>query len=182
MKDNSSRKLATFAGGCFWCMVQPFERLEGVHEVISGYTGGYKVNPTYREVTMGNTGHFEAVQVSYDPMVVPYGRLLSIFWKQIDPTDPVGQFADKGLQYRTAIFFHDEEQRLLAEASKAEMEKSGKFNAPIAVKILAASTFYVAEEYHQDYHKKNQDHYTRYKYGSGRVKFLEETWGGDSNE
>lgn len=157
-------------------MVQPFERLDGVRRVISGYTGGYKENPAYEEVSMGNTGHFEAIQIEYDPSVVPYERLLETFWRQIDPTDPVGQFADKGLQYRTAVFFHDEEQRKLAEASKSDLQKSGKFSSPIATKILAASDFYPAEEYHQDYYKKNPDRYRRYKHGSGRAKYLEETW------
>ena len=176
--DHERFKTAAFAGGCFWCMVQPFERLDGVHEVLTGYIGGYKENPTYMQVSMGNTGHFEAVQIKYDPSVVSYDRLLSTFWRQIDPTDPVGQFADKGLQYRTAIFYQDEEQRLLAEASKAKLEDSGRFGAPIAVKILEASRFYPAEEYHQDYHKKNPDQYRRYKYGSGRAKYLEETWEG----
>lgn len=174
-------KYATFAGGCFWCMVQPFERLDGVHEVIVGYTGGYKEDPTYMEVSMGNTGHFEAVRIKYDPSAVSYEKLLATFWKQIDPTDPVGQFADKGLQYRSVIFYQDEEQRVLAEASKEEISKSGRFNAPIAVKILEASLFYPAEEYHQNYHKKNPEQYRRYKYGSGRAKYLEKTWGGSGN-
>jgi peptide methionine sulfoxide reductase msrA/msrB len=176
MTDHEGFKIATFAGGCFWCMVQPFERLDGVHEVLTGYIGGYRENPSYAQVSMGNTGHFEAVQIKYDPSVISYDRLLATFWKQIDPTDPAGQFADKGLQYRTAIFFHDEEQKKLAEASKVEIEMSGRFGVPIAVKILEASGFYPAEEYHQDYHKKNPDHYRRYKYGSGRAKYLEEIW------
>ncbi len=178
MTDNEKLRTATFAGGCFWCMVQPFERLDGVYEVLSGYMGGYKENPTYTQVSMGNTGHFEAVRIKYDPSVISYDKLLATFWRQIDPTDPVGQFADKGLQYRTAIFYQDEEQRMLAEASKAEIEKSGRFGAPIAVKILEASIFYPAEEYHQDYHKKNPDQYRRYKFGSGRAGYLEQTWGG----
>lgn len=178
MVDNEAFKYATFAGGCFWCMVQPFERLEGVREVLTGYTGGYRESPTYMQVSMGNTGHFEAVRIKYDTSLVSYDKLLATFWKQIDPTDPVGQFADKGLQYRTAIFYHDEEQRQLAESSKEKLQKSGKFREPIAVKILEASAFYPAEEYHQDYHRKNPDQYRRYKYGSGRAKYLEETWGG----
>lgn len=177
MKENEKIKLATFAGGCFWCMIQPFERLAGVHEVISGYIGGCMENPAYEDVCSGNTGHYEAVKITYDPSQISYESLLDTFWKQIDPTDPIGQFADKGEQYRTAIFYHDEEQREKAEASKAELEGSGKFSEPIATKIIPVSKFYPAEEYHQDYHKKNPERYKRYRQGSGREAYLKKTWG-----
>jgi peptide methionine sulfoxide reductase msrA/msrB len=170
-------KLAAFAGGCFWCMVQPFAKLEGVHEVISGYTGGNIPNPKYEEVTTGITGHYEAVLVAYDPSAISYRRLLDTFWRQIDPTDPAGQFADKGQQYRTAIFYYDDEQRKLAETSKKELQSSGKFDKPVAVNVLPASDFYPAEEYHQDYYKKNPERYKRYKTGSGREGYLESVWG-----
>ena len=170
-KDNL--KLATFAGGCFWCMVQPFKELDGVHKVIAGYTGGHIENPTYEQVCTGNTGHYEAVQISYDPEKVQYEKLLDIFWGQIDPTDPEGQFFDKGSQYQTAIFYHDDEQRKLAEESKRSLEREGVFGNTIATQIIKASEFYPAEEYHQDYYLKNPEHYNRYKIGSGRAAFIE---------
>lgn len=147
-------ELATFAGGCFWCMVKPFDQEPGIMKVISGYTGGHKENPTYKEVCSETTGHYEAVQITYDPSVYSYEKLLNIYWQQIDPTDPGGQFYDRGQSYQTVIFYHTEEQKNLAEASKQQLEASGKFNKPIATKILPASTFYPAEEYHQDYYKK----------------------------
>jgi peptide methionine sulfoxide reductase msrA/msrB len=163
---------ATFAGGCFWCMVQPFATLDGVRGVVAGYTGGHAENPTYEQVCTGKTGHCEAVQVAYAPAVVPYRRLLDVFWDQVDPTDPSGQFADRGSQYRTAIFYHDEDQRKAAEESKAALERSGRFKKPVATQILPASAFYPAEEYHQDYHKKNPERYERYRVGSGREAYL----------
>lgn len=164
--------LATFAGGCFWCMVQPFAKLPGVKEVVAGYTGGHVERPTYEQVCSGRTGHYEAVQVIYDPSKVTYEKLLDTFWSQIDPTDPSGQFADKGPQYRTAIFYHDEEQKRAAEESKAALDKSGKYDKPVVTQILPATVFYPAEEYHQDYYKKNPEHYKRYKIGSGREAFI----------
>lgn len=169
-------KLATFAGGCFWCMVHPFANQNGVIEVISGYTGGVEKNPSYEDVCMGKTGHFEAVQVTYDPKIISYKKLLDTFWKQIDPTDPIGQFADKGQQYRTAVFYHDEEQKMLAEESKINLDKSGKFDKPIVTQILPYSEFYPAEEYHQNYYKKRPQYYNNYKVGSGRDAFLKKTW------
>lgn len=172
MSENGNVKYATFAGGCFWCMVQPFERLDGVLEVISGYTGGYKADPTYEQVSMGSTGHFEAVRIKYDASVVSYEKLLETFWKQIDPTDTIGQFSDKGLQYRSAIFYHDDEQMRLADESKERLQKSGMYSSPVATKILAASHFYPAEEYHQDFYRKNPEQYRRYRYGSGRVNHI----------
>ncbi len=172
----SKYKRATFAGGCFWCMVGPFENEPGVIDVISGYTGGFKPNPTYEEVCSDETGHYEAVNIIYDPEKISYDRLLDIFWRQIDPTDPGGQFQDRGSSYRTAIFYHDEEQRQKAEASKQALEKSGRFDKPIVTQILPASTFYPAEDYHQDFHKKNPYRYQLYRQASGRDQFLKRYW------
>lgn len=169
--------VATFAGGCFWCMEGPFEQLNGVHSVTSGYTGGTKDNPTYEEVSSGATGHAEAVQIVYDPSKISYEQLLEVFWRQIDPTTPNQQFADHGSQYRTAIFYHTKEQKRLAEASKVTLAKSGKFDKPIATEIAPASTFFSAEDYHQDYYKKNPLRYKLYRVGSGRDRYLKETWG-----
>ena len=178
-KDTHPERLAkaTFAGGCFWCMEPPFERLSGVAEVISGYTGGQKKNPTYEEVSSGTTGHVEAVQVLYDPSVLTYQELLNVFWRQIDPTDPGGQFVDRGAQYRTVIFYHNEEQKRLAEESKDALQKSGRFKSTIVTEILPAAEFYRAEEYHQDYHRKNPVRYKFYRYRSGRDQYLEKIWG-----
>jgi peptide methionine sulfoxide reductase msrA/msrB len=168
---------ATFAGGCFWCMEPPFEQLDGVVEVAAGYTGGTVENPTYEQVSSGKTGHYEAVQVVYDPKKVSYGELLEVFWRTIDPTDKGGQFADRGSQYYTAIFYHSDQQKATAEQSKRALAESGKFNKPIVTGILPAGTFYRAEGYHQDYHRKAPAHYNRYKRGSGRELFIERTWG-----
>ena len=176
--DTKTEK-ATFAGGCFWCMETPFEKLDGVTEVISGYTGGKKVNPTYEEVSYGGTGHLESVQIIYDPSKITYSELLDVFWKQIDPTDPNGQFVDRGSQYRSAIFYHNDEQKGLAEKSKEELDKSGKFGKPIVTEIIMASAFYKAEEYHQDYYKKNPIRYKFYRYNSGRDQYLKKIWGGE---
>ncbi len=174
--DTKTEK-ATFAGGCFWCMEPPFEKLDGVTEVISGYTGGKKVNPTYEEVSYGGTGHLESVQIIYDPSKITYSELLDVFWKQIDPTDPNGQFVDRGSQYRSAIFYHNDEQKGFAEKSKEELDKSGKFRKPVVTEIILASTFYKAEEYHQDYYKKNPIRYKFYRYNSGRDQYLKKIWG-----
>ncbi len=173
---NERYELATFAGGCFWCMVSPFEEQPGIINVVSGYTGGHKENPTYEEVCTHTTGHYEAVQITFDPEVFPYEKLLDIYWRQIDPTDAGGQFHDRGESYRTAIFYHNEEQRRLAEKSKRELEESGRFSKPIVTQILPASTFYPAEEYHQNYHKKNPIRYKLYRIGSGRDAFLKKHW------
>ena len=167
---------ATFAGGCFWCMEPPFEILEGVINVVSGYAGGSTENPTYEEVTSGRTGHVETVQITYDPSKISYSELLDVFWQQIDPTDPYGQFADKGGQYRTLIFYHSEEQRRLAEESKEALDASGRFKRPIVTEIVKFSNFYKAEDYHQDYYKKNTPRYKSYRLDSGRDQFLEEVW------
>ncbi|MFK2826612.1 peptide-methionine (S)-S-oxide reductase MsrA [Bacillus sp. B190/17] len=169
-------KQATFAGGCFWCMVSPFDEQPGIKEVISGYTGGHTENPTYEEVCTDETGHYEAVQITFDPAVFPYEKLLKLFWQQIDPTDEGGQFNDRGLSYRTAIFYHDEEQKKMAEASKAELAASGRFQKPIVTEIMPAGPFYRAEEKHQYYYKKNSFHYNLYKEGSGRARFIRENW------
>ncbi len=169
-------RIATFAGGCFWCMEPPFENTKGVVDVIAGYTGGRVENPTYEQVSSGSTGHYEAVQVTYDPAKVSYEQLLDVFWHQIDPTDDGGQFADRGTQYFTAIFYHDQEQKELAEQSKKALDASGIFDKPIITAILPAEPFYRAEEYHQDYYRKNVMHYSMYKAGSGRADFLHQTW------
>lgn len=169
-------EIATFAGGCFWCMVSPFDEQPGIIEVTSGYTGGHKENPTYEEVCSDTTGHYEAVQIAFDPDIFPYKKLLEIFWQQIDPTDEGGQFNDRGLSYRTAIFYHTEEQREMAENAKAELTASGRFQKPIVTKILPAGPFYRAEEKHQDYYKKMPFHYNHYREGSGRAKFIRENW------
>ena len=172
-----STKKATFAGGCFWCMVKPFDQWDGVHAVISGYTGGHLENPTYEDVKKGHTGHYEAVEITYDPDIMPYKEIVDIFWRQIDPTDDGGQFHDRGESYRAAIFYHDEEQKEIAEQSKLELEQSGKFSKPIVTEILPAKTFYPAEDYHQDYYKKNKEHYQEDRANSGRDEFIDEVWG-----
>lgn len=168
--------VATFAGGCFWCVESDFEKVDGVLEAISGYTGGHSENPTYEEVSSGATGHAEAVQVIYDPRRLSYRELLDVFWRHIDPTDVSGQFVDRGSQYRSAIFYHDEEQRRLAEASKRALEQSGPFKKPIATDIVKFTTFYKAEEYHQDFYKKQSIRYRNYRSGSGRDTFLKKSW------
>jgi len=178
-KESENLKKATFAGGCFWCTEADFEKLPGVVRVVSGYTGGHKENPTYAEVSSGNTGHVEAIQIYYDPSKISYDDLLDTLWKHIDPTDAGGQFADRGGQYRSAIFYHDDEQKQLAEKSKEALGKSGKFNKPIATEILPFTKFYEAEEYHQDYYKKSSLKYSFYRHGSGRDQFLEKVWGKD---
>jgi peptide methionine sulfoxide reductase msrA/msrB len=176
-EDQTNLKVATLAGGCFWCLAADFENVSGVTKVISGYTGGQKENPTYEEVSTGKTGHHEALQVYYDPSKVSYEQVLDVFWRHIDPTDPDGQFADRGPQYRTAIFYHDEEQKRIAEKSKADLEQSGQFKKPIVTPIVKFSRFYEAEFYHQDYHRKSPIRYKIYRLGSGRDRFLGETWG-----
>lgn len=164
---------ATVAGGCFWCMEPAFESLDGVKKVVVGYTGGATKNPTYEEVSTGRTGHVEAAEITFDPGKISYSGILDVFWRQIDPTDAAGQFADKGSQYKTAIFYHDKKQKEIAEQSKKRLESSGRYNKPIATKILKAGKFYPAEEYHQDYYKKEPGHYNAYKTGSGREAYIE---------
>ncbi|MFQ5329250.1 MAG: peptide-methionine (R)-S-oxide reductase MsrB [Thermodesulfobacteriota bacterium] len=173
---------ATFAGGCFWCMEHPFEKLDGVHEVISGYTGGHKVDPTYEEVTSGDTGHYEVIEILFDPAKVSYGELLDTFWRQIDPTDGGGSFVDRGSQYRSAIFYHDDEQRKAAEESKRELDESGRYDKPVVTGIMKHTVFYRAEEYHQDYYKKSPVRYKFYRFNSGRDNYLKEVWSEDMDK
>ena len=175
--DSRPLAKATFAGGCFWCMEPPFDKLAGVISVTAGYTGGHKTQPTYQEVSAGRTGHTEAVEIVYDPAQMSYAKLLEVFWRNIDPTTPNGQFCDHGTQYRSAIFYHDEMQQRLAEASKQTLEASKPFTAPIVTEITPASQFYPAEEYHQHYYQKNPLRYKVYRYGCGRDQRLHELWG-----
>jgi peptide methionine sulfoxide reductase msrA/msrB len=168
-------KKATFAGGCFWCMQPPFQKLKGVVEVLAGYTGGTGPNPTYEDYA--KKGYVEAVQITYDPSVVPYSDLLKVFWRQIDPTDPAGQFVDRGPEYRSAIFYHDAEQKRLADSSKKALAESGRFDKPIVTEVIKASPFFKAEEYHQNYYKKHPLRYKYYRYRSGRDQFIERIWG-----
>ncbi|MCR1795496.1 peptide-methionine (S)-S-oxide reductase MsrA [Leptospira sp. id769339] len=179
-KEIPKLETAIFAGGCFWCMEGPFEKLPGVISVISGYTGGKEKNPTYEDVGYGRTGHRESVLITYDPKKIDYSRLLDTYWRQIDPTDPGGQFADRGNQYKTAIYYKNEAQKKLAQEFKDKIGASGKFSSPIVVEILPASEFYPAEEYHQDYYKKNPAHYKQYRKGSGREDYVKEVWGGET--
>ena len=181
MKSESKNyKTATFAGGCFWCVESDFEKIDGVVEAVSGYAGGDEPNPTYKQVASGGTGHTEAVQVHYDPDKITYKELLDVLWRHMDPTDARGQFVDRGSQYRPAIFYHDEDQKRIAEESKAELEKSGRFSKPIATEIVPLTKFYPAEDYHQDYYSKNPLRYKMYRYGSGRDQFLKRTWGDET--
>ena len=168
---------ATFAGGCFWCMEPPFDKLDGVISTTSGYTGGQTPNPTYEYTSAGGTGHAEAMQIVYDPKKISYEKLLGVFWHNVDPTQKDGQFCDHGSQYRTGIFVHDEAQKRAAEASKAALEKSKPFKAPLVTEITTATQFYPAEEYHQDYYMKNPIRYKFYRNGCGRDARLKELWG-----
>ena len=173
----SQYEIATFAGGCFWCVEHAFDEIEGVISTTSGYIGGHKENPTYDEVSQGGTGHAEAVQVVYDPQKVSYQKLLEIFWHNIDPTTPNRQFCDVGSQYRSVVFYHDDTQKELVERSRAALEESKPFKESIVTEIVAAGKFYPAEEYHQNYHQKNPIRYKFYRYSCGRDQRLEELWG-----
>jgi len=177
--EKQQYETAIFAGGCFWCMEPPFEKLEGVIDVVSGYTGGDESDPTYKQVSAGVTGHVEAVRITFDPVRVSYSRLLEVFWRQVDPTDPGGQFVDRGSQYASAVFYLNDAQKELAERSKKELSESGRFSSPIVTQVLMAKRFYPAEEYHQDYYRKNPIRYKFYRAGSGRDRFLDRTWGKD---
>lgn len=168
---------ATFAGGCFWCMEPPFDKLDGVLSTTSGYTGGHQANPTYQQVSAGNTGHTEAIQIEYDPTKINYDELLSVFWKNIDPTTADRQFCDKGNQYRPGIFYHNEQQKIAAEKSLVRLQQSKPFTEAIVTEVTAASTFYPAEEYHQDYYQKNPLRYKYYRFSCGRDQRLEQLWG-----
>lgn len=172
--------VATFASGCFWCTESDFEKVPGVVEAVSGYIGGKTPSPTYKQVSNGGTGHTEAVQVRFDPAVVTYERLLDVYWRNVDPVDAGGQFCDRGDQYRPGIFVHDAAQRKAAEDSKAALDKSGRLGKPVVAEITDTSTFYPAEDYHQDYAKKNPLRYTYYRYNCGRDQRLEEIWKGTS--
>jgi peptide-methionine (S)-S-oxide reductase len=179
-QDNSQGQglaLATFAGGCFWCMEEVFEPIAGVESVVSGYIGGRTLRPTYEQVSAGATGHAEAVEIRYDPAKVTYDQLLHHFWHNVDPLAVDRQFCDGGSQYRSAIFYHDAEQRRAAEASKAALERSGRLKGPIATQIVEAGPFYTAEEYHQDYYRKNPQRYKFYKWSCGRAQRLAQLWG-----
>ncbi|MFD2391458.1 peptide-methionine (S)-S-oxide reductase MsrA [Enterococcus gallinarum] len=171
MKDT-----AIFAGGCFWCMVKPFDSLPGILSVVSGFTGGHVPHPTYQEVTTGTTGHTEAVEITFNPEQITYEELVAIYWQQTDPTDAFGQFADRGDSYRPVIYYNSEEQRKIAEASKAALQASGRFTDPIVTTIEPAEPFYPAEDYHQDFYKKNAAHYNAYREGSGRAGFIRQNW------
>jgi len=178
MADNNAQiEKATFAGGCFWCMEPPFDQLDGVISTTSGYAGGDEKNPTYKQVSSGQTGHTEVIQIEYDPAVVDYQKLLDVFWRNIDPTAVDRQFVDVGKQYRSAIFYHNDEQKQLALASKQSLTESGNFDKPIVTEITALNTFYKAEEYHQDYYQKNPVRYKFYRYNSGRDQYLKKKWG-----
>lgn len=172
----SKLKKAIFAGGCFWCMVKPFDSYDGVQKIVVGYTGGHVKNPTYEEVCTKETGHYEAVEILYDEEIIKYVELVEAFFMSIDPTDEGGQFNDRGKSYETAVFYTDNEQKLITEEYKMNLDKSGIFGKPIAVKILKAEEFYPADEYHQDYYKKNPFRYKAYYEGSGRKNFIENTW------
>jgi len=172
-----SEAKAYFAGGCFWCMEEAFEKVEGVTAVISGYMGGTVANPNYEQVSAGRTGHAESVEVTYDPSKVTYQKLLDAFWRNIDPLTPNAQFCDHGEQYRSAVFYGTEEEKRLAEESKQTIERSKRFSRPIVTQIVGATTFYPAEEYHQDFYKKNPIRYKFYKYNCGRAQRLEDLWG-----
>jgi peptide-methionine (S)-S-oxide reductase len=174
---DDGQAVATFAGGCFWCMEPPYDKLDGVLATTSGYTGGDTVDPTYEQVSAGGTGHAEVVQITYDPSKVSYDELLEVFWRNVDPLDAGGQFCDRGEQYRTGIFVHDEEQQRLAEASKQDLEESKRFDRPIVTEIVAAGPFYPAEDYHQDYYEKNPIRYNVYRWNCGRDQRLTEVWG-----
>ncbi len=179
MNTGRETQKATFAGGCFWCMEPPFEKLEGVKEVVSGYTGGTVEDPSYEEVSAGDTGHAEAVEVRYDPTRISYEKLLDVFWKNINPTTPGRQFADVGSQYRSAVFYHNEEQKRVAEQSKRRLEESGRFDNPVVTEIAPAGAFYQAEDYHQDYYRKHPAKYKTYRMFSGRDQYLKTKWTDD---
>jgi peptide-methionine (S)-S-oxide reductase len=169
--------MAYFAGGCFWCMEEAFEKVDGVISVVSGYMGGTLANPTYEQVSAGQTGHAESIEVTYDPTKVTYQKLLDAFWRNVDPVTPNAQFCDHGNQYRSAIFYTTDEEKRLSEASKSAIEQSKRLPAPIATQLVQASTFFPAEDYHQDYYKKNPLRYKYYKFSCGRAQRLEALWG-----
>ena len=174
---DSKTEIATFAGGCFWCMEPPFDKLDGVLSTTSGYTGGHQANPTYKQVSAGSTGHTEAIQIEYDPDKVSYEELLAVFWQNIDPTTANSQFCDHGSQYRSGIFYHNDAQKNAAEKSLNKLNQTKSFDEPVVTEITAASFFYPAEEYHQDYYQKNPLRYKYYRFACGRDQRLEKLWG-----
>jgi len=175
--QDAAYETATFAGGCFWCIQPPFDKLDGVVSTTVGYTGGKEKNPTYEQVSSGTTGHAESIEIVYDPKKVTYDELLQVFWMNINPTDSGGQFVDRGKQYRPAIFYHSEAQKKAAEASKKKLGESGRFDKPIVVEIVEATEFYPAEDYHQKFYQKSPVRYKTYRWGSGRDQFIEKYWG-----
>lgn len=181
-QEKSTSQTATFAGGCFWCTESDFKKYAGVREAISGYTGGHKANPNYQEVSSGRSGHWEVLQIHFNPDEISYNKLLQIFWRHVDPTDAGGQFVDRGAQYRTAIFYHDDHQKQLAELSRQQLVESNRFDKPIVTEILPAETFYPAEAYHQNYYKENPLHYKFYRHNSGRDTFLKKVWASDQKD
>ncbi|MDQ6989470.1 MAG: peptide-methionine (S)-S-oxide reductase MsrA [Mariprofundaceae bacterium] len=178
----ASYQHATFAGGCFWCLVAPFEAIDGVINIVSGFTGGTVSNPSYEQVCAGQTGHFEAVHITFDPERTDYATLLHTFWLQIDPSDAGGSFYDRGQHYQSAVFYHDETQQQIAQKSILNLHENPKLKAKIATQLLAFSDFYPAEDYHQNYHHKNPSHYQRYRSGSGRDAFLQQLWSKENAE
>ena len=176
-QDLAQAQKALFAGGCFWCMEPPFDKMDGVLSTTSGFAGGTEVNPSYKDVASGKTGHIESVLIHFDPKKVTFAQLLKTYWKQINPTDSGGQFVDRGPHYRPVVFYYDDKQKTEAEKSKKELSQSGKFKKPITVEILKATEFYSAEDYHQDYYQKNPLRYKYYRRGSGRDQYLEKIWG-----
>jgi peptide methionine sulfoxide reductase msrA/msrB len=179
MMDDQGLAIATFAGGCFWCTESDFEKLPGVDDAVSGYTAGHQENPTYKQVSRGGTGHTEAVQIHYDPSIITYDDLLEGFWRQFDPTDGEGSFVDRGSQYRPGVYYSNETEKQAVDAFMAKYEASGKYDKPFAVEVAPLGIFYPAEDYHQDYYKKNPIRYKYYRYGSGRDQYLEKFWGDD---
>lgn len=179
IENPENLSVATFAGGCFWCTESDFEKLPGVAKVISGFSGGHVVNPSYEEASKGTTGHVESVQVFYDPKKISYDNLLDAFWRMVNPTDNEGQFVDRGQHYRTLIFYHTEEQKQQAELSKKSLNESGRYKAPVITEIRQFEAFYAAEDYHQDYYKNNPVRYNYYRFHSGRDDYLEKIWGDD---
>ena len=175
--SDSSTEIATFAGGCFWCMEQPFDKLDGVISTTSGYTGGHQANPSYKQVSAGTTGHTEAIRIEYDPKKITYEELLNVFWKNIDPTTADRQFCDHGSQYRSGIFYHDDVQKRAAEKSLDNLNQTKPFAEAVVTEISAAGPFYPAEDYHQDYYQKNPLRYKYYRFACGRDKRLETLWG-----
>lgn len=178
--DNTGKAEAIFAGGCFWCMEPPFDKLEGVSATTSGYTGGQLKDPTYEQISAGGTGHYEAIMIEYDPQRVSYDKLLEVFWRNVDPLDAGGQFCDRGDHYRAAIFYGSEQEQMLAQDSKRELEASGRFDKPVVTEILPAQAFYPAEEYHQGYYQKNPIRYRFYRAGCGRDARLRSLWGDEA--